>query len=107
MKGTPNPSGANGTTGQPNASNGLKELDLMLPKACEALVLVAQCLVTILLQAEEAGSQEEGSDSGVTSAKVEVIKLRDIANQAIDVDGQGVVESLVCKCSSSRINYSI
>lgn len=31
----------------------LRELDLLLPKVCEGLILVAQCLTTIALQAQE------------------------------------------------------
>jgi len=31
----------------------LKSVDVMLPKACEALVLVTQCMATIAIEAEE------------------------------------------------------
>lgn len=34
-------------------SSALQEINLMLPKICEALVLVAQCIVTVSLEAEE------------------------------------------------------
>jgi len=39
------------------------ELDVMLPKVCEALVLITQCIVTITLQAEG-----RNSDSGFTGS---------------------------------------
>lgn len=36
-----------------NSSAGLQQLDTALPVVCEALVLIAQCMVTISLEAEE------------------------------------------------------
>ncbi|KAF8202194.1 spinocerebellar ataxia type 10 protein domain-containing protein [Pholiota molesta] len=41
-----------------------QELDVMLPKVCEALVLVTQCIVTICLEAEEQQTRlEEGTST--------------------------------------------
>lgn len=41
-----------------------QELDVMLPKVCEALVLVTQCIVTICLEAEEHQTRlEEGTST--------------------------------------------
>jgi ataxin-10 len=41
------------TTPQNASPEALHELDLLLPKTCEALVLVSQCLITLLLHLEE------------------------------------------------------
>jgi len=34
-------------------SSALRQINMMLPKVCEALVLVTQCIVTVCLEAEE------------------------------------------------------
>ena len=59
-----------------------KELDIKLPKACEALVLLTQCMVTLSLAAESKSSE---SRSGTN--------LKKFFNE--QERGQGVVESLV------------
>lgn len=42
----------------------LKELDLRLPKVFAALVLLSQCITTILLQVQDAGNGEASNQSG-------------------------------------------
>ncbi|KAI0708877.1 spinocerebellar ataxia type 10 protein domain-containing protein [Cerioporus squamosus] len=68
----------------------LQELDLLLPKVCEALVLVTQCLTTIALRAEEAGSSRPTSDGGTASPSPRTFMVA-----ASTSTGQGFVESLV------------
>lgn len=58
------------------------ELDVLLPKVCEALVLIIQCIVTISAKMED----------GMTSSGK---TFQDIFNQSLSVDGQGLIESLV------------
>ncbi|RPD64276.1 hypothetical protein L226DRAFT_533583 [Lentinus tigrinus ALCF2SS1-7] len=64
----------------------LHEIDLLLPKVCEALVLVTQCLTTIALRAEEAGSRR--SKPITPSPKAVMVA-------ASTSSGQGFVECLV------------
>lgn len=65
----------------------LQEFDLLLPKVCEALVLVAQCLTTVILRVEESSKGSSSNEPG-TSAKQSV-------NAAASPSGEGLVESLV------------
>jgi ataxin-10 len=60
-----------------------KELDVRLPKACEALVLLTQCMVTVSLAAESKSSEL----SGQTNVKIFFNEQRR--------GKQGIVESLV------------
>jgi len=62
----------------------LQQLDLLLPKVCEALVLVSQCLITMLLNAEEGASDISNE-----------ISMKESISTATSRDGQGLVESLV------------
>jgi ataxin-10 len=74
------------TTSSPSASsNVLKELDPMLPKVCEALVLVTQCIVAISLEAESPSEDQE------TPSRVE-LKTFFIETRVAEV---GVVDSLI------------
>ncbi|KAF5316523.1 hypothetical protein D9619_006383 [Psilocybe cf. subviscida] len=67
-----------------------RELDVMLPKACEALVLVTQCIITVCLQAEEQEALLEDCLSdyrSFTNLKSYFIRKRR--------DDQGIVETLI------------
>ena len=67
-----------------------QELDVMLPKVCEALVLITQCIVTIALEAEE---QQTRLDEGIsTVVSFTNMKQYFIMKKSSDV---GVVESLI------------
>ncbi|RDX48254.1 hypothetical protein OH76DRAFT_1484158 [Lentinus brumalis] len=68
----------------------LHEIDLLLPKVCEALVLVTQCLTTIALRAEEAGSTRPTSAGGLASPSPRTFMVA-----ASTSTGQGFVECLV------------
>jgi len=62
------------------------ELDLLLPKVCEALVLVTQCIVSITLADEDDATvwiDNEGNE------------LKTLFNEAISERGEGLVESLL------------
>ena len=61
------------------------ELDVMLPKACEALVLLAQCIVTITLESDQQ-KHHEGSEPN----------LKAFFNETRS-SGQGLAESLIGK----------
>lgn len=67
-----------------------KELDVMLPKVCEALVLVTQCIITICLEAEE---QQTRLDEGV-STFADFTNMKGYYIQK-KYDGQGIVENLI------------
>ena len=67
-----------------------EELDVMLPKVCEALVLVTQCIITVCLEAEEQQTRlEEGVSTftDFTNMKSYYIQKKH--------DGYGIVESLI------------
>ncbi|KAF5362419.1 hypothetical protein D9756_002436 [Leucocoprinus leucothites] len=80
-------------TGSPETQNqsfgSLNSLDVMLPKACEALVLVTQCMVTIAIEAEENATRLglEDNDDPKTNMKNYFIEAR--------TSSVGVVESLI------------
>jgi len=60
----------------------------MLPKVCEALVLVTQCIVTIILASQGA---QVSPDSEVGS----VDNLQDYFNNINNPDSIGLVENLI------------
>ncbi|KAJ3571925.1 hypothetical protein NP233_g3434 [Leucocoprinus birnbaumii] len=74
---------------QTQSFGSLNSLDVMLPKACEALVLVTQCMVTIAIEAEEnaatLGLPDDASPK--TNMKNYFIEAR--------TSGVGVIESLI------------
>lgn len=65
------------------------ELDVMLPKVCEAMVLVTQCITTIALEAEEhQGKQfDEGTVGTISNMKDFFIDVR--------YSSQGLIENLI------------
>jgi ataxin-10 len=67
-----------------------KELDVMLPKVCEALVLVTQCIITVCLEAEE---QQTRLEEGI-STLVDFTNMKEYYIQKKH-DGYGIVESLI------------
>lgn len=64
----------------------LHELDLLLPKVCEALVLVTQCIVTITLADEDEATVWVDSEGN---------ELKTVFNEALSGRGEGLVESLL------------
>lgn len=71
------------------------ELDVMLPKVCEALVLVTQCIVTITLEADQ---QQHKQDQEVDTPTSEP-SLKDFFNETRS-SGLGLVECLIGKYTS-------
>ncbi|KAL7280860.1 hypothetical protein ACG7TL_005804 [Trametes sanguinea] len=71
----------------------LQNLDLLLPKVCEALVLVTQCLTTVALRAEEAAATPN-ANAPVASKPVHPSPKRILA-AAKAPSGQGLVEGLI------------
>lgn len=69
------------------------ELDVMLPKVCEALVLVTQCIVTITLEAEQ---KDHNQNQDLTVEP----DLKAFFNETRSPDG-GLVESLIGKFVNS------
>ncbi|KDQ61580.1 hypothetical protein JAAARDRAFT_31036 [Jaapia argillacea MUCL 33604] len=69
--------------GQPAPVTTRNELDLVLPKVCEALVLLSQCLVSVALQvAEHRAAPQYESVTALLDGK-------------ISAEGQGLVESVI------------
>lgn len=70
----------------------ITSLDIMLPKVCEALVLVTQCMVTVAIEAEDnavhMGLQED--DDPKTNMKNYFNEVR--------TSGIGIIESLIGEC---------
>ena len=62
------------------------ELDLLLPKVCEALVLVTQCIVSITLADE---------DDTTVWVDNEGNEVKTLFNEALSERGEGLVESLL------------
>lgn len=62
----------------------LQELDLLLPKTCEALVLATQCIVKISLLSEDQRTVDSSA-----------VDLRAIFRDASSTDGQGIAESII------------
>ncbi|CDO75817.1 hypothetical protein BN946_scf184951.g15 [Trametes cinnabarina] len=81
----------------------LQNLDLLLPKVCEALVLVTQCLTTVALRAEEAATARNAAAS-LTSEPVQASPMC-ILVAATASTGQGLVEGLVVDAFVPRITY--
>ena len=76
------------------------ELDARLPKVCEALVLITQCIVTISLEAEK---QRELLQEG-RSTLTKFTNMKNYFNEKKSSDHQGIVESLIgLYCFSKRI----
>jgi ataxin-10 len=66
-----------------------QEPDSRLPKVCEALVLITQCIVTITLEEEEDHSHaSERDDNNVNRSKT-------FYNEARSDGGDGLIESLL------------
>lgn len=66
------------------------ELDARLPKVCEALVLISQCIVTISLEAEDQKMLLQEGRSPLTNFK----NMKEFFNEKKSSD-QGIVESLI------------
>ncbi|PPQ90769.1 hypothetical protein CVT25_010158 [Psilocybe cyanescens] len=101
-----------------------QELDVMLPKVCEALVLVTQCIITICLEAEEQQTRiEEGISTVVTftnlknyfiqkkHSDVELLHILDIFlprinfGKPVNADGTPVSTSQPSVGESSGFSY--
>lgn len=67
------------------------ELDVMLPKVCEALVLVTQCIITITLETEE---QRVSRAPGLNAPKPLGGDFKEFFNNA-SVSGIGLPENLI------------
>ncbi|KAI1793579.1 spinocerebellar ataxia type 10 protein domain-containing protein [Ganoderma leucocontextum] len=76
----------------PDASVSLQELDLLLPKVCEGLVLAVQCLTTIMLRAQETNAFSP-SQTHVESAYPSSPNPVMVASATFP--GQGFVKSLI------------
>ncbi|KAH0582940.1 Ataxin-10 [Termitomyces sp. J132] len=65
----------------------LTELDVMLPKVCEALVLVTQCIITITLEAEGESTDERLDAASDPGLKAFFLETRP--------DDDGIVKNLI------------
>ena len=91
------------TTSSPNSSNSdapgsfpVDELDLLLPKVCEALVLVVQCLTSLTLQ-EEDKKGKEAETIRLSASPVKTLNPKGyIVNaQSHSADDVGFIEALL------------
>jgi len=98
------PAPATSNTGSPETLNhslgSLKNIDVMLPKACEALVLVTQCMVTIAIEAEEDTAHPGREDTRNPKSNM--------MNYFIEAQtsGLGIVENLIGEyhlCASKTV----
>lgn len=83
----------------------LQNLDLLLPKVCEALVLVTQCLTTVALRAEEAAATPN-ANAPVASKPVHPSPKRILA-AAKAPSGQGLVEGLIGTCQPGQVHACV
>lgn len=77
------------------------ELDVMLPKVCEALVLITQCISTITLEPEERElspieEQEKAASSSTLRSARSFATFREYFNETRYADN-GLVETLIGK----------
>lgn len=86
----------------------LHELDLLLPKVCEALVLVAQSLTSIALREELRPTHRNSPVTDTDNANTNPPPKTLIAC-AVAADGQGLVENLVgtCFCSPPSLSRAV
>lgn len=91
--GPADPSAAPSTESSP-----LNELDLLLPKVSEALVLVTQCLISLALYSEEhldSCGRIQSGPRGHTSEAADERALADYVNGAVSRSGSGSLECLI------------
>lgn len=80
----------------------LQEVDLLLPKVCEALVLALQCLISLTLQSEETGKTVPGVSDALDLSRAEdgtktQQQLKETVGGSVSSDGIGFVEVLIGK----------
>lgn len=88
------PGGVNIEVSTPIDTEPPHELDLLLPKVCEALVLVTQCIITITLDEAEGDDDEDDADASMW-VDSEGNELRAQFNEARSGAGEGLAESLL------------
>lgn len=80
-------SAANASPGDAEILEGaapLQNLDVMLPRVCEAIILVSQCFCTMALVGEDGGRSKTAPSPS-----------RRLLSGAIDKDGIGLIEGLI------------
>ncbi|PIL25080.1 hypothetical protein GSI_12969 [Ganoderma sinense ZZ0214-1] len=77
----------------PDTSPSLQELDLLLPKVCEGLVLVAQCLTTITLRGQETNTMNPVPPSTAAGSPYPLSPIAGMITS--EFLGQEFVESLI------------
>jgi ataxin-10 len=84
----------------------LNELDLLLPKVCEALVLVTQGLVSLALFSEEMLNSKSPTvrTDDLPSYPMET-RFKDKMNCAVSEQGVGLVEALIGSCVFTALTY--
>ena len=94
------PQSSDGPAGEgprPDDASPPQELDLLLPKVCEALVLVTQCLTSLCLISEE--SANAPSPTPIQCAPDDNAPRRrptkDDVSSAVSPSGQGLIEILI------------
>ncbi|TCD71867.1 hypothetical protein EIP91_003210 [Steccherinum ochraceum] len=84
-----------------SSSSSLQEVDLILPKICEALILTTQCLISLTLQAEDDGKTIHGASAPV-ERREDVLRttdgsksLKEYVSIALSPSGGGFIETLI------------
>ncbi|KAK7687931.1 hypothetical protein QCA50_009150 [Cerrena zonata] len=73
----------------------VEELDLVLPKVCEALVLVAQCITSMTLRAEEEHKNDKEAESLTINHSADLGSLKMYVTNTHSSTDTGLVESLL------------
>ncbi|KZT01323.1 uncharacterized protein LAESUDRAFT_664148 [Laetiporus sulphureus 93-53] len=87
-----------GCGGEAAAPKPPQELDLLLPKVCEALVLVTQCLISLALHAEELAGAPVGSSADRAQSEQAMSytgRVKNHLTQERSTGGEGLPESIV------------
>ena len=90
------------TAATKSAAHPLEELDLLLPKVCEALVLVTQCLISLALFSEEGRNSRNVLLHPEGGPAISVVNFREFVNSAFSVQGPGFIECLVGSYSTDH-----
>lgn len=84
------------------SSHSLHEVDLLLPKVCEALILAVQCLISLILPSEDDGKTVEETLKGreghflpTPAVSYGAESLRAFVGAALSPAGLGLVEELI------------
>ncbi|KAI0705173.1 spinocerebellar ataxia type 10 protein domain-containing protein [Cytidiella melzeri] len=80
----------------PPSNEPLEELDLLLPKICEALVLVTQCLISLALLSEEMlNATDPKQQANKWPSSSTDVRFKDYLNNAVSQEAARSIETLI------------